>query len=125
MDASKLRLLKGVLDQTCREFIFDVVNDGSGSGDGNENENDAAAIEATKTFMKNRQITFFGGWWGMLCQALRIETSETNAIFRYKHGIMNTSKGVEVSEMIPTDEQEQEPRSPVTRSRAKKMVKKL
>lgn len=97
-----------MLRETCKEFIFDVVKDGDGE-----------AEEVTKLFMKNRQITTFGGWWGMLKQALRIHKCDSNAIFCYKKG-----NAMQADASVSNEVVVEEPRSPITRSRTKKLQNK-
>lgn len=82
VDHSKLHLLTGVFEQTCKEFI---VTDGSSSDGSNSGRSGSAeAVCATRTFLSHRQLSISDGWWGFVMQAVRTLPSSTNAIFSFR-----------------------------------------
>ena len=78
IDQSKLHLIIPVFKQTCQEFfVTDITNNANNTNSNTNNmkkdkkDNEVYKEEdvlRTKLFIQLRQITTFGGWWGMCCQ---------------------------------------------------------
>ena len=86
VDQSKLPLLVNMFNETCKEFIIlrkpkvtDMKKRKSTNNNATNNDDDIVIssdntedINATKMFIENRQITIFGGWYGMLKQVCAV-----------------------------------------------------